>query len=367
MPSTPRGRVKAAILALLSVLAAIAVTIAATSSDDGHGHRTRSVTVHVGPGAPPVVVPAVGKTVELGGPGRDTVKVTPPVQAAAVAAASNGEQALRGAEPPAGTQLLRPPLATAYQRGCGTALVRNYSYRNAAIRPRIAVLHYTVSPRITGPGDVRGIAVYFDRSAAQASSNYTLDQEGNCLLMVPEALKAWAQASFNSATACSFEVINTGHYGDYDGPADGPGIKKLAMVLSDCLARWSIPVQAGAVSGSSVTRPGIVTHADLGYAGGGHHDIEPYTAGPIIRAVQRFRATAAHVSGPQTPKVTRPGCQPSTRQIQAALNHHGAHLVVDGQNGPATRAAIVVFKLAHKLPGDPHVGRRTGRALGVCA
>ena len=56
---------------------------------------------------------------------------------------------------------------------------------------------------------------------------------------------------------------------------------------------------------------------------------------------------------------------PTTLEIQGALNRHGAHLVVDGITGPATRGAIREFQRAHGLPITGIAGPETLAALGL--
>lgn len=177
------------------------------------------------------------------------------------------------------------PDAAPEQRGCRTELVQNFSTRRG-VRPRVFVLHYTVSPNRAGWSDVNAVVSEFDTWAFQASSNYVIDGEGNCAYIVRESDKAWTQAAYNPL-AISVEVINSGHESRYIDPA---GLARLALVASDALCRWEIPVQQGATSGGTVTKPGIVDHASLGVVGGGHHDITPYSVPQVIAAVKAARA-----------------------------------------------------------------------------
>ena len=57
--------------------------------------------------------------------------------------------------------------------------------------------------------------------------------------------------------------------------------------------------------------------------------------------------------------------QPSTMDIQMALNRHGATLVADGITGPATREAVRDFQRAHGLSVDGVAGPMTLAALGL--
>ena len=188
------------------------------------------------------------------------------------------------------------PDAAPQQRGCITHLVQDYSSRNG-VAPRAFVLHYTVSPNVPGWADVNAVVGIFNNWAYQASSNYVIDGEGNCAYIVRETDKAWTQAAANPV-AISVEVIDTGHEATYMAPA---GMRKLAMVVSDALARWHIPVQLAAFENGVLTRPGIIDHRMLGVAGGGHFDIDPIVNGhfddqgglrrtlQVIAAVKAFR------------------------------------------------------------------------------
>lgn len=175
--------------------------------------------------------------------------------------------------------------------------MRNFSSRNG-VAPRLWVLHFTVSANRAGWDDVNAIVSWFDQTRSQASSNYVIDHEGNCAYIVRESDKAWTQATFNPL-AISAEVVNTGSESSYAGVA---GLQRLAQVLSDSAARWNIPLQRGAVSGCTVTRPGIVDHEQLGACGGGHGDIKPWSVDEVIAAAIAARAAGGSAGGtPATP------------------------------------------------------------------
>lgn len=202
------------------------------------------------------------------------------------------------------------PDAAPEQAGCVTRLVGNFSSRRG-VRPRLFVLHYTVSPNRPGWSDVNAIVSLFDRPAFAASSNYVIDREGNCALIVRESDKAWTQAALNPV-AISVEQINTGREANYAGTA---GLAKLARVISDSTRRWEIPVQRGLVQGCRVVRPGIVDHAQLGACGGGHTDIIPFSTAAVIAAVRAHRAHAAQAA--RVTAVDRRTCRKLTHWRQA--------------------------------------------------
>lgn len=181
-----------------------------------------------------------------------------------------------------------PPLASPVQRGCLTRQIPvNLSARNGT-KPLLIVLHYTVSRNVVGWGDVNAIFAWFSRGSTQASSNYVYDNEGHCIYMVPESQKAWAQAGFNSYTACSFEVVNTGFESTYIGLPGGRGERALATGVHDCAARWHIPLHRASTGGCRVNVPGVADHRQLGACGGGHGDIGKFSVGNIITAAQRI-------------------------------------------------------------------------------
>lgn len=280
---------------------------------------------------------AAYKTFQVGGP-HGTPATTITVPSSAVAAATDGLADHKGSrnQAPAGAPLAvlkaaqrqdqalaasdRLPLvfpdAAPEQRGCKTELVQDYSSRNG-VRPRAFLLHYTVSPNVPGWADVNAIVVLFNTWAYQASSNYVIDGEGNCAYIVRETDKAWTQAAANPVSI-SVEVIATGKEPAYIAPA---GMRKLAMVISDALYRWKIPLQLGAFTNGVLTRPGVLEHDMLGVAGGGHHDISPLvcpagggcyfdrTVGlrrveQVIAAVRAYRAAQAALHRPH-PKPKR--------------------------------------------------------------
>lgn len=54
---------------------------------------------------------------------------------------------------------------------------------------------------------------------------------------------------------------------------------------------------------------------------------------------------------------------PAVAVVQALLNYYGAKLVIDGQYGQATRAALLEFKSARGLNKNDYVSRETWAEL----
>lgn len=346
--------------AILAALAAFAGALAAIVDDNGHG-TSSTVTV----------TSANNKQVAI------------PRKALAAAAASDlGHHTHLGSDDASAQDLAAddraaspfaprvdgpPPAAAPHQAGCLTrSNTVNFSYRNGT-RPALVVLHLTVSPNSAGWGDVNGVWGFLDRSATQASANYIEDSEGHCVLAIAETLKAWAQANYNSATACSIEVINTGSEATYVGPPGGPGERQLARVVHDCADRWGIPLRRAIVSGGRVVRSGVIDHYHLGAAGGGHFDIHQFGSSSCARAsssadtwpcVDHLIAAAKAVGGKPISAAARKRCtelntlrraarrrhlSPTERSrwgaLRSTLRRHGYRCVVGppGKHGSITR------------------------------
>lgn len=142
------------------------------------------------------------------------------------------------------------------------------SSRNG-VKPRIIVLHITVSHNRPGKGDVDVILDYFGQPSTMASSHIINDAEGNCARCVPDGDKAWTQAAYNSQ-ALSIEQV------EWDRNRPRSDWFKLNQKQLDNTAAWvawwakkyDIPLVHS-------TTHGVCEHMDLGAAGGGHDDCGP--------------------------------------------------------------------------------------------
>ena len=155
--------------------------------------------------------------------------------------------------------------------GCRSRFINtNYGSRNG-IKPRLIVLHLTVSPD-NGWTGVNNITSFFGRPQTLASSNYVVSGSGHCNYIVRETDKAYTQAGLNPVSI-SFEVTATQTQGYYVRTA---GREKLANIIAGISKRWGIPLRVGKTSGCSVVRSGVLDHDSLGVCGGNHNDINPY-------------------------------------------------------------------------------------------
>lgn len=270
--------VGAFIAALIGLLAAFGLGVPGTATTG------TSVTTVRGPAGPTTVVApeqAVADARETG-THQDARDESPATATGAELAAAKRQQLAFAAH-----DLLPPtiPLAAPVQRGCRTRMVVNKSSRYG-VKPRLLVMHYTVSPNRPGFQDVNAITTLFNQRSFAASSTYVIDRDGNCNYIVAEAEKAWTQAAGNPVSI-SWEIINTGS----ERPLfTKSGMKKMARIVSDSARRWGIPIRAGRVRGCVVVRSGIIDHRAFGACGGNHGDIYPFSITPIIAATKAHRA-----------------------------------------------------------------------------
>lgn len=165
-----------------------------------------------------------------------------------------------------------------------TRISPNRSSRGG-VTPRLMVLHSTESDNREGNSDLEGIANYFATSAAQASSHVLTDADGNSGRCVPDGDKAWTQAYFNP---WSLSIEQIGRAASETWTEDH--YRESARWLAKWSKEFGIPLVRGAVSGSTITRAGVVTHAQLGAAGGGHSDPGArYNVDKVIKLAKEYR------------------------------------------------------------------------------
>lgn len=166
-------------------------------------------------------------------------------------------------------------------------IVRTSPNQSDRISPiRLIVLHSTESKPYAGSGDLESLGNWFANPSADVSSHVATDDDGNSGRYVPDSRKAWHCAAFNSP---SLGIEQIGYASQSTWPS------KQLDETARWIALWSkaygVPIQRGAVSGSSVTRSGVVTHKDLGSAGGGHWDPGPdYPFDYVLKRARYFAA-----------------------------------------------------------------------------
>ena len=169
-------------------------------------------------------------------------------------------------------------------------IVGNQSSRDGA-RPALIVLHTTTDPDGGKPQfrdkpglkDLRRLGNWFANPDSAVSSHVANDEQGHDARYVRDSRKAWTEVAFNSV-GLSIEQIATDEY------SRGTWLRQRAAQLENTAEwiahwhrRWGIPIARARVSGTTVLRPGVATHAQLGSAGGGHHDPGPgYPLGHVL-------------------------------------------------------------------------------------
>lgn len=165
-----------------------------------------------------------------------------------------------------------------------TKISPNRSSRGG-VTPRLMVLHSTESDNREGNSDLDAIATYFASPSAQASSHVLTDADGNSARCVPDPDKAWTQAGFNPY-CLSIEQIGRASQTSW---AEAQ-LRESARWLAKWSRDFGIPLQRGEVSGSAVTKPGVVTHKQLGAYGGGHVDPgDGYPVDKVIKLAKEYR------------------------------------------------------------------------------
>lgn len=160
----------------------------------------------------------------------------------------------------------------------------NVSSRSTGIS--LIVLHSTESSNIPdSAADLAGVAEWFANPASQVSAHVITDDDGRSARCVGDDAKAWACVDFNSP---SLNIEQIGRAAQSHWP------RREWLETARWIAQWShehhIPIRRAEVSGASVVRSGVTTHAALGAAGGGHHDPGPgYPLEEVLHEARRIK------------------------------------------------------------------------------
>ena len=178
-------------------------------------------------------------------------------------------------------------------------IVSNQSSRDGAV-PRLIVLHTTTDPSSgktvvvrNRPGlkDLEQLGAWFDDPANAVSSHVANDADGNGARYVKDRRKAWTVAHFNSVTLNIEQIGSSAFDRDRWIEHRAPQLENTARWIAHWHRRWHIPIRRAEVSGASVVKSGVTTHAALGAAAGGHHD--PGQGYPFVHVLRLARGYAA--------------------------------------------------------------------------
>lgn len=156
------------------------------------------------------------------------------------------------------------------------------SSRNG-VKPRLIVLHITVSHNRPGTADLNAIVDFFGNLSTQASSHIVNDAEGNDARCVPDTYKAWTQAAYNPQSL-SIEQIE---YADKQRSRwfdeNRPQLENTALWVARWSHRYGIPLKHS-------TSRGVCQHRELGLAGGGHTDVgEGYPFNWVLNRAKQIK------------------------------------------------------------------------------
>jgi hypothetical protein len=163
-------------------------------------------------------------------------------------------------------------------------IVRNKSSRNG-VKPRLMVLHATVSHNKKGLSDLKAIGSWFDNPASQSSSHIGVDNEGNSARWVADADKAWTQAAYNSQSLSIEQIL----------PGNGTEVtdamyRETARWLARWAKKYNLRLRKARVVRGRVLLSGVIRHSELGSEGGNHNDPGPnYNLAKVLRYARKYK------------------------------------------------------------------------------
>jgi hypothetical protein len=218
-------------------------------------------------------------------------------------------------------------------------------------------------------GSYEGSIGWFAMADSRVSAHVVLSADGaEATQMVAWRNKAWAVCVFNpiseSIEAAGFSAKGLG----------APEWAALAGIVAFRLKANSLPCQQATAANDWM---GFCQHADLGAAGGGHHDITPNhdiwtTFAELVARAYGEPLPATWEPGGPTPFVPNPegprnDIVPGTLEwVQMELNALGLAkppLVIDGKMGHETEMAVRAFQASAVLTIDGDPGPLTVAAL----
>lgn len=163
-----------------------------------------------------------------------------------------------------------------------TVLTPNFSSRGG-MKPRLIVLHITVSHNTEGLADIDSILSWFAQQKAQASSHIVNDAEGNDARCVLDANKAWTCAAFNSVSLNIEQIEFSSTRTREQWMSEN---KRQLDNTAAWVAKWSVAYDIPLVHS---TTKGVCQHMELGAAGGGHSDCgNAYPLDYVLAQAKKF-------------------------------------------------------------------------------
>ena len=123
----------------------------------------------------------------------------------------------------------------------------NFGERHGGVRPDLVVIHHTAMS-----SHAAALARLCD-PAAEVSAHYLIAQDGQCLALVPEPLRAWhaGAGAWGSVRDVNSRSIGIELANDGAQPYPLAQMQALAAVLAAVMARWAVPPER------------VIAHSDM--------------------------------------------------------------------------------------------------------
>lgn len=153
-------------------------------------------------------------------------------------------------------------------------------------KPSLIVIHDTESQeKFKSAADLEAIGNLFAKASFQASAHVCTDGDGHSARYVADKDAAWQCRAYNRA-ALGIEQIG---YAAYKAWRDDQ-VNETARWVAHWSIKHKIPIRRAWVLNGRVIRSGVITHAQLGAAGGGHSDPGPnYPMGVMKKRARKIK------------------------------------------------------------------------------
>lgn len=148
-------------------------------------------------------------------------------------------------------------------------------------------IHDTESHNRKGASDLAAIGSVFH--SREASAHVCTDADGFSGRYVQDERKAWHCGAYNSQTL-GIEQIGFATQGRAAWRRRRHQLRETARWIAEWSIKFGIPIRKGRASNGVITKPGVVTHGQLGSLGGGHWDPGDYPMGYVLWLARGFKA-----------------------------------------------------------------------------
>lgn len=151
------------------------------------------------------------------------------------------------------------------------------------IKPRLIVLHITVSHNRPGLPDLDAILDFFGQPSTQASSHIVNDAEGHDARCVNDVDKAWTQAAYNPQSLSVEQIEMAAKSTERWMTENRKQLENTALWIAYWSHKYGIPITHSTVRG-------VCEHRELGAAGGGHSDVGAgYPLAFVLKKAAEYR------------------------------------------------------------------------------